>query len=327
MAPASRLSLANTATLFLTESPLVPFPIPYSTPPAPGCICQTHKQPQPQPYHSQAPVKHEVLRIHFLLFSSTLPRPIFNSTNHPPVCICQTSNNRNPIPRKLPCNTSSADSFFLFSSAIFPQVSSYILTSTYLLHNSDMSSQRTPSSSSSECSAVDTVMSSRNSAGHVTQAGKTLRYIEQQMKAFEDEATSERMEESEQSVHSGDTDFMSMHHSSDAGRSESPCNSDHTHVSDDTTLQSNARGHRTEGGKGSSGSSPNLKQESVSRPQGSNTRKTYSARRPPIMRTTTTSGKRLPGTAPNFQDLARPTTSRKNLAGLMGYAGKFAPFQ
>jgi hypothetical protein len=215
----------------------------------------------------------------------------------------------------------------LFSSTIFQQVSSYFLTFTYLLHNSDMSSQRIPSSSSSECSAVDTIMPSRNAAGHVTQAGKTPHYIKRQMKAFEDEATSERMEESEQSVHSGDTDFMSVYLSSDAGRSESPCNSDHIHISDDTTLQSNAQGHRTEGGKGPSSSSPNLKQEFVSRLQGSNTRKTYSDKRPPTMRTTTTSGKRFPGTSPNFQDLARPTTSRKNLAGLKGYAGKFTPFQ
>lgn len=191
-----------------------------------------------------------------------------------------------------------------------------------------MSSYHTSSSSSSEYSAVDTIMPSRNSAGHMTQAGKTPRWIQQQIKVFEDEVVHERVEQSERPVRSGVTDFfMGVNLRSDAGRSEGPYNSGLTHVLGDITLQPNARGHRTEGGKGLRGSYPNLKQEFESKLQGSNTRKTYTDKRPPTIRTTTISSKRLPGTATYSQDVPRPTTSGKSLAGLMVYGSKFTPFQ
>jgi hypothetical protein len=161
------------------------------------------------------------------------------------------------------------------------------------------------------------------------QAGKTPRRMKKQIKVFEDELASERAEEFERPVRPGVTDcLLGVNLSSDAGRSEGPYNSGLTHVLGDVTLQSNARDYQAEG---SSGGSPNLKQEFNKKLQSSNTRKTHGEKRLPAMqtssRTTVISGKRLPGTTIHIQDLPRPTTSVKNLARLIVYAGKFTSLQ
>jgi len=153
--------------------------------------------------------------------------------------------------------------------------------------------------------------------------------MKKQIKVFEDELASERAEEFERPVRPGVTDWLlGVNLSSDAGRSEGPYNSGLTHVLGDVTLQSNAGDYRAEG---SSGSSPNLKQEFNTKLQGSNTRKTHGEKRLPTMQTSSTttvvSGKRLPGTVTHIQDLPRPTTSIKNLVGLMFYAGKLTSLQ
>jgi hypothetical protein len=121
---------------------------------------------------------------------------------------------------------------------------------------------------------------------------------------------------------------MGVNLRSDAGRSEGPYNSGLTHVLGDVTLQSNARDYQAEG---SSGSSPNLKQEFNAKLQSSNTRKTHGEKRLPTMQTSSTttvvSGKRLPGTVTHIQDISHPKTSVKNLAGLIVYAGKLTSLQ
>jgi hypothetical protein len=169
--------------------------------------------------------------------------------------------------------------------------------------------------------------SSRNSAGYVTQSGKSPRYIKQQIEAFEEDLDTENEEQSE---HSGVTDFsMDVDMESDAGRSEVPYNSDLTHVLVDASLRSKGRGQRTEGDAKSSDSSANMEQGFEAKLEGATTHKTYGDKRLPTpqkpIKSTVMSGKRLPRISTPVQRPLHSTTSLKNLAVLTVHGSNSTP--
>jgi hypothetical protein len=193
-----------------------------------------------------------------------------------------------------------------------------------------MSSHRPSSRTPSGDILADIVESTQNSAGYVTQSGKSPRYIKQYFEAFEEDLDAENEEQSELSIHSGVTYFsMDVDIESDDGRSEISYNSDLTHVLGDASLRSNGRVQRAGGDAKSADSSENMKQGFEAKLEGATTHKMHGGKRLPTPQTSiespVASGKRLPSIPTPVQRPLHSTTSRKNLAGLTTHGSHSTP--